>query len=136
MSDIAVRKAICDMVTTTLHTYSAGMLVETDPNVTHTPDAKAKWARVTIRDGDQTIAGIGASAPLWRGPIVVIVDVFVPLNSGDGFVVDACKALRLAMRGFSMSGLRFVRVQSGAEGLAEGQYRKQQIAVFERTERG
>lgn len=136
MNDIELRAALTELVKTALHSVEPDLAIQVDPNFEFTQPQQDAWARVTIRDGGQRIAGFGAGAPLWRGLVVVTVDVFVPQNSGDGFAVDACEAVRLAMRAYRSTGLRVVRIEPGAEGLVDGQYRKQQIGIFERDERG
>lgn len=136
MSDTDLRKALCDMAVAAVASLIAGIDVQVDANSNFTPPQAKPWARIIIKDGNQTIAAFGASAPLWRGPVALYVDVFTPLNSGDGLAVDACEALRLAIRQFTRSGLRFLRIEPGAEGPVEGQYRKQLIGIYERTERG
>lgn len=136
MSDTDLRKALSDMAVAAVTTIIAEIEAQVDANAGFTPPQGQPWMRVIIKDGNQTVAGIGASAALWRGPIALYVDVFTPLNSGDGLAVDACEALRPAIRQFTWSGLRFLRIEPGAEGPAEGQYRKQLIGIYERTERG
>lgn len=136
MTDIQLRTALTTAVKAALLDIEPDLPIQDDPNVAFTQPLQSAWARITIRDGGQRIAGFGAGTPLWRGPIIVTVDIFVPQNSGDGFAVDACEAVRLAMRSYRATGLRVVRIEPGAEGLVDGQYRKQQIGIFERDERG
>lgn len=130
-----LRSALCTLVSNAIIGIDPSIKLQLDPNHGFDPPQNAPWVRVTIKDGGQTIAGVGGSAPLWRGPVALYVDLFVPQNSGDGFAVDACEVLRPAIRQYRGSGLRFLRFEPGEEGLANGWYLKQLIGIYERTER-
>jgi hypothetical protein len=135
MSNTQARQAATSVILEALDTFLITQ-VQTDPNMTIERSPGTAWARIIYKDGAHNVAGVGAGRPLLRGPVIVFVDIFVPLNSGDGLAVDACEAVRDAMITFQSNGLRFERFESGVEGLVDGQYQKQQIVVLNHRTRG
>lgn len=123
---------ICDALTVAV----PGIGIQTDVNASFTPPQDALWARIAFRDGAKDVAAIGGNGNLWRGPLLAYVDIFAPLGSGDGEVTTACKSVRDACRGINREGLKVRRFEAGPEGTSNSLYRKQQIVVFDHSERG
>lgn len=136
MTTVPGRASLAQATQEALWSVDPEMPVQTDPNVPFSPPQNRPWARLTFRDGDQRLAAVGQPLRLWRGAALMFVDVFVPAGAGDADAVSACAAVREGLRSFDSDGLRFERFEAGAEGPAEGWYRKQLIVVLRHSERG
>jgi hypothetical protein len=99
------------------------------------PDNRA-WARISFQDGFrrfETLGGEGGN--LERGPALAFIDIFVPLDSGDGDLVALVEGAKNGVRRLDVPGARFQRFDQGPEGQVDGQFRKQIVAVFLASQR-
>lgn len=132
----AARATIAQALSAALVAASPTIEIQPDGNDGFTPPNNATWARLTFLDGAKTIAAYGGTGNLWRGPLLAYVDIFTPLGIGDAEAVDLCEAVRAAARAITSPGLTLRSFQTGPEGISEGWFRKQQIVVFDHSERG
>lgn len=136
MTSSTARATIADALTTALNAALPTIEIQPDGNDDFTPPNNATWARFTFLDGEKTIVAFGGLSNLWRGPLLAYVDIFTPQGIGDAEAVDLCEVVRAAARGISSPGLALRSFQTGPEGKSESWFRKQQIVVFDHSERG
>lgn len=117
-----------------LETAHGSVPVKSDQNLVNNPPSDAPWVRATFQDGAEgdpvSFGGVGGN--LHRQPLVIIIDHFVPTNQGDGQASAMQEVSKAALRHQVIDGARWVRFDAGAEGEAEGEYRKQLIVIFRR----
>jgi hypothetical protein len=130
-----MRAEIAAAAVAALHAVKAGLPVQTDINSGFSPPADAAWARIAFVDGAESFASIGGTDNLARQPVLAYADIFTPLGEGDGEAVELAKAVRDGWRRLTVPGARWQRFEEGAEGPLDGEYRKQVVAVFLRSER-
>ena len=112
--------------------------IQEDPNIALDRGAGDTWARFSFQgDGEgafETFGGEGGN--IERGPLLAYCDIFTPLDSGDGDATALGEVVKGAWRRLSVDGARWQRFGPGAaEGVVDGQWRKQIVAVFLRSER-
>jgi len=84
---------------------NVGKLVATDGSLVSKPE-QAAWITLNIRPGDSSQIELGRT-PTYRNPGSIIVQVFIPQNSGDGEAYDIADAIASAIRGITVNGVRF-----------------------------
>lgn len=127
---MSVRPPIVAAVERALDNFEAGFPVQGDINDAFEPPADRAWARVAFVDGAESIAVKGGATALARSPILVYVDIFTPLGDGDGLAVELAGIVRNSLRRLIVPGARWQRFEQGPEGVVDGEYRKQVVAVF------
>jgi len=127
---MTVRPAIVAVVSEALDVYEQDFPVQGDINDAFEPPADRAWARVSFVDGAENIAIMGGATALARSPILVYVDIFTPLGDGDGLAVELDKVVKNSLRRLIVPGARWQRFEQGPEGVVDGEYRKQVVAVF------
>jgi hypothetical protein len=127
---MSVRPPIVAAVTDGLVAHTPGFQVQGDINDGFEPPANEPWARISFVDGAETIAVKGGATALARSPILVYVDLFTPLGEGDGLAVELDGVVKNSLRRLIVPGARWQRFEQGPEGVVDGEYRKQVVAVF------
>lgn len=128
-----MRAEICTEVTAAARVVVPAMPFQPDANALFSPPADAPWGRITFVDGAETFVSVGGTSNLAREPVLVYVDLFLPLGSGDGLAGELATAVRNALRRLAVTGARWHRFEAGTEGPTGADYRKQVVAVFHRT---
>jgi hypothetical protein len=120
-----------------LQAVEAGFPVQTDANLPFDRPDNGAWARVSFRGGAklfESIGGVGGN--LERGPLIAYCDIFTPLGEGDGRADELGVGVENEWRRLVVPGARFDRFQEeAAEGIVDGQWRKQIAAVFLQSQR-
>ena len=84
---------------------SDGTLKMQYDNQTFRPEDGTYWGRVSIREGESTAVTLGASVSRTVG--VVIIQLFAPLDQGDGLIRSYVDTIKAAMRAIDISGIWF-----------------------------
>lgn len=128
------RVAIADQLQAGFASTHAGLLIRSDRNVAFTPPSDAAWLDVSFVDGAEDLAAVGAAGGrLYRQPLLVYVDAYTPLNSGDALATELVERAKALLRYRSIEGARWERFEAGPEGESRGEYRKQLVAIFRRS---
>lgn len=77
-------------------------------NVRYRPVQGIPWVRLSIREGEAQIVSLdGGDGRRFRHPGVVIVQVFVPANDGDGLAREIADSVAAIFRGKTIDCVRF-----------------------------
>lgn len=98
-----------------------------------TPSPPVPWVRFQILDNNAEQADIGGSASTYRHEGDVLVEVFVPLGSGEFRVRQLTQKVQDAFRGWQSGGMRFYTPRAVPVGKSEEIWWK--INVLARFER-
>ena len=104
-------------------------------NAQFTPPDAAAWVRFNVHHfPDAEIASFGApGANLRRIDGTVIVEVFVPMNSGEGVLDDLCDDVAAIYRDHTdQQGLRFGEPSMTNVGPQDGWFKKDVLSPFVR----
>lgn len=78
------------------------------PNVSYTPTPGTAWVRLTILPADASQVELGAvGSRRFRHAGVIVVQVFVPENTGDGTVQTLAAQAAAVFRGVTVGEIRY-----------------------------
>ena len=86
---------------------SLATLYDNAPEPSGGQPTNARWARFIVRPGERFQSQIGGASNDYRTPGVCLVQLFAPLEEGDGFLIELVDLIDTAFRAITVGGITF-----------------------------